>query len=999
MKKTLLILILLTNLFAFSNLRVAYVNSLTMPIDDDYAAIDDTLELSDFRNNTYYRRLNAWLETYEYISKVEETIKISDFEALNASITFLPIEDYTSERVAVLNEDDQINIEINVPSTGLYELGMDYYIKDEFYTIPSINILINGESQYNELKELELDVLWQVEPLAESERYNRFGNELLPSSKAVQTWTKYYFDDYNNYSDDAYQFLLTEGLNTITITALNLPLYIGDFYIKGHETNQDYASYLATYDAVTSETNAPMITIQGESYLYKNDLEIKSSYYKESAMTPYTYKNTILNQLDGDSTSRGGTKATYSFEVATSGFYEIAFKFLHNNNMGVAAAKNIFLDGEVPFTELEGFLFPSSKKYQNIVLGDDSNTYQFYLEAGTHTLSLETTISPYIDYIDQLNEIMDQISSISLQVQTITGGNIADALDWNVLKYIPDLEERLLEYANTLETIYQEIDALDLGADDEGEVSTLNVAAKQLRRIAKTPNRIGAKLPEFSEGSGSAYQLIGNGISYLLYQPISIDCFYLYQGDVELPNPTSTFFQKLWNGIRSFFYSFFDTRYNDRDIDDETLEVWVGQSSFYLDIIQSMIDQGFTKETGIKVKCSIMNNTQKIVLSNATNDNPDVVMSLDNWTPYAYALRGMLVDLSKLDGFEAVAENYYANNFTPVIFEDGVYAIPETQSVFLLYYRKDVLEYLDLDIPQTWDDVIDMLPILQSHQMNFYHPLGGDASYKGFGFTSPLIYQFGGEIFSENGVESTLRDQSTIEAVKFMTDLFTIYDLPLQVSSFFEHFRSGDMPIGISTIDLYLQLKYAAPELSGQWEATLVPGMADETTGDIERWSPTYGKSSILFENSDLQEEGWELIKWWNQTDTQIDFMQNIKTSLGERYLVLTANMNALEQSVWNESIKDTLVEQAKWARIPAVTPGSYIIERELSNIWNKVVIDNENALVAINESVPRILRELSRKADEFGYISINNPDGTPYVVPMDSNISNWIKEEYDETR
>ncbi|MFA7107353.1 MAG: hypothetical protein WC154_08635, partial [Candidatus Izemoplasmatales bacterium] len=131
--------------------------------------------------------------------------------------------------------------------------------------------------------------------------------------------------------------------------------------------------------------------------------------------------------------------------------------------------------------------------------------------------------------------------------------------------------------------------------------------------------------------------------------------------------------------------------------------------------------------------------------------------------------------------------------------------------------------------------------------------------------------------------------------------------------------------------------------------------------------------------------------------EVQIEYMQNIKTGLGEKYLMLSANMDALKQSVWDESIKSVVMEQAKWARIPAVTPGSYVVERELSNIWNKVVIDKENVLIAINESVPKIVRELSRKADEFGYVSVNNPDGRPYYVPMNENIDRWIREDYDE--
>jgi ABC-type glycerol-3-phosphate transport system substrate-binding protein len=223
-----------------------------------------------------------------------------------------------------------------------------------------------------------------------------------------------------------------------------------------------------------------------------------------------------------------------------------------------------------------------------------------------------------------------------------------------------------------------------------------------------------------------------------------------------------------------------------------------------------------------------------------------------------------------------------------------------------------------------------------------------------------------------------------------MTDLFTIHNLPLQVSSFFEHFRSGSIPIGISTVDLFLQLKYAAPELSGQWGVSVIPGIKDNQD-QVNRDAPAYGKASILFANSNLKAEGWELIKWWNQTETQIKFMQNIKTNLGEKFLVVSANMDALEASVWEEEIKQPMLAQAIHARTPAVTPGSYIVERELSNIWNKVVIDLMNPSVAINESIPRITRELNRKFEEFGYKSSTNPNGKDYIVPLDRNITRRI--------
>ncbi len=983
MKKGVIITIILLMLFITGAFQVS---AFSFYPKSEPLAETPLYQVSAFRDQAYYRTLQRWLEETQVANQTEASFL--PLVGLNPTLLF----DET-ETKATLSKNETLHFQLTVAEKGLYHVGLEYVVLEAFYSNPSIEIKINGQTPFNEASDLRIPVYWEMVPLAIERKYNRYGNELLPESQPLQEWTKAYFVDPMSISSGDLYFRLQSGLNEIEITALNSPLQIGSLFIKGQEILPTYAQ---TRHLNLVDVGKQLITIEGENFTKKSDLEIKSSYYKEPAMTPYTYKNTVLNQLDGSSFSRGGMKVEYTFEIPVSGDYQIALKAMKNTNIGIASAKNIYIDGSIPFEECRGYLFETSRHYETIVLGSKEESYWFYLEAGLHTLTIESTIHPYQEIIDRLNQIKDEINAISLLVQTITGGNTDDAIDWNILRYIPDLKETLLAFASELETIYQSINAMDEGSSIAAEVSSLEVAAKQLRRVAKNPNKIGSKLQEFSQGSGSSYQLIGNAITSLLSSPLSIDQIYVYSNE-DLPKPRANFFVRLWHGIASFFFSFFDARYNDFEIEAGTLEVWVGQSSLYLDIIQSMIDQEFTPQTGIKVQTRIMTNPSKIVLSNATNDNPDVVLSIDSWNPYAYALRGMLTDLSSMEGFDDLTSTIYANNFTPVIFEDGVYAIPETQSVFLLYYRKDILEYLDLDVPYTWQEVINMLPVLQSHKMNFFHPLGGDSAFKGYGFVSPFIYQMGGEMFTPNGSTSTLRNQQTIQAIQFMTDLYTVYNLPIQVASFFEHFRSGSLPIGISTVELYLQLKYAAPELSGQWGVAVVPGFYNEATDEVERWQTTYGKTSILFQNSSMQEEGWALIQWWNQTQTQVKFVQNIKMLLGERFLILPANMNALELSVWDNQMKSAMMEQAKWSRIPAVTPGSYIVERELSSIWNKIVIDRMNVSVAINESIPRINRELDRKFSEFGYQTSTNPLGKDYLVAMNETIHQWIPRGYED--
>ena len=45
--------------------------------------------------------------------------------------------------------------------------------------------------------------------------------------------------------------------------------------------------------------------------------------------------------------------------------------------------------------------------------------------------------------------------------------------------------------------------------------------------------------------------------------------------------------------------------------------------------------------------------------------------------------------------------------------------------------------------------------------------------------------------------------------------MFTKYNLPIDIPAFFQHFRDGDIPIGIADFNTYVQLLVAAPEITG----------------------------------------------------------------------------------------------------------------------------------------------------------------------------------------
>ena len=160
--------------------------------------------------------------------------------------------------------------------------------------------------------------------------------------------------------------------------------------------------------------------------------------------------------------------------------------------------------------------------------------------------------------------------------------------------------------------------------------------------------------------------------------------------------------------------------------------------------------------------------------------------------------------------------------------DEGVYSIPETMNFYVLYYRKDILDSLNIPVPQTMEEVKAILPELQRMGMNFYHQAAGMLGTKTFAATMPSIYQNGGSFYGDTVLTTTLDTDESLAGIKELTELFTIYNIPYEVPSFYQHFRSGILPIGIAEYGMYNLLKNAAPELANSWNIALIPGVENE---------------------------------------------------------------------------------------------------------------------------------------------------------------------------
>jgi ABC-type glycerol-3-phosphate transport system substrate-binding protein len=398
-----------------------------------------------------------------------------------------------------------------------------------------------------------------------------------------------------------------------------------------------------------------------------------------------------------------------------------------------------------------------------------------------------------------------------------------------------------------------------------------------------------------------------------------------------------------------------------------------------VDLLQKLIDTRFTPQSGIKVNVSVMPDVNKLIMARAAKTNPDMALGLGSWIPFDLAVRGALYDLSQFDDFWEFAGNFIPGSLSSYVLNEKVYAVPETITFNSVVYREDILGQLNLSPPNTWQDVTEMMAELQRFDMSFYMPIASGIGYKWYYQTSPLIYQNNGLLYHPNGLSTAINEANAVKALTFLGDLFTTYAVAEQVPVFFNSFRLGQTPVGIIEPETYILLSNGAPELLGQWSLAPYPGTVQED-GSISRWFITNGAGgSIVFENTKQPENCWKFLKWYLSEETQSDYAFSLYTNY--RILHLSSNIKAMRNLPIEDKDLRVILESVTWLRDVPRSPGQYLLERGLSDIWNTIVFNGTPAQVAIDKQVIEIQREFKKKMTEFGYLNNMGEQVKPYVV------------------
>lgn len=869
------------------------------------------------------------------------------------------------------------------PEEGDYSFLVESYVNSSGINDTDYSISINGTLMASKVS---VRTLWSnaVATFAK----DRNGNDVMPSQVKRAAFQKEYVRDYLNRTAYPSTFHLPSGASTLSITVNEGNLLFGDCALVSPMAALSYEDYLTLHPGAIPTGSA--LTLEAEKPLYKNDNSMVYEASKDVNCTPYDTYSLLLNTTSLSKCDYG-QELTYSLEIPSDGYYEIAANY-SNSVANKATFVRLAIDGEIPFGEVANYPLYANGAYAMEAFGNayGSNPYKFYLSKGTHTLSLALDGAIYGGLCDELSSIMDSISAIYLQLRTLSVQSGDTSREWTPDEGFPGVVDSLKASSQALKTIYQEVKERNGSSIlNEGNVYLSN-AYTSLDGLLKTPQYLPNNNSELAEGSGSIQSAIASASSFLLDGTLSLDRLMVAPyGDQSIFATQNGFF-RFSEGVKSFFGSFGK---NVTSSSGDGLEVWVNRPTMYIDLMQNMVDSTFTKSTGIKVNFERLSDEGKLILSAAAGTTPDAVVGLSNWLPYELGIRSLSKNLRDFSDYNSVISRFAPGAMLPLVADEVGLGLPETQDFYVTYYRKDLFANAGLIVPDTWDEVINLLPTLQRKGMNYYIPLSSSTSSKSLMTTAPFIEQMGASLWSKNSdgtITTGVDSDQGLSAIKLMTNFYLLYGMSLQVNNFFDSFRNGSLPIGVSSMETYQKLQYAAPELAGKWDIALAPGVKD-SAGTIERWEPGSATSCLVMKGS-KEEKAWDFLKWWDSASVQSEFANSLRNIVGAEYIYIPANLEAFDALSLPSAHKDVIRKQWNFMAEYSRVPGWYMLERELSNCWNNIVLQGENARTAIDDSVSLINKEIKRKMIQFGYLKADGSYQKDYKFSTIEEIEGWQK-------
>ncbi|MBQ7726844.1 MAG: extracellular solute-binding protein [Clostridia bacterium] len=878
-------------------------------------------------------------ENGKFNHEVEEVAAVLTKAVASDGAQIRTAEEWEGKKPILLWENGKgsVTFPISVPQDGLYQIALEYYLLEGSTEAAEIGVLIDGTLPFNGLSNLFLPRIYADDGEV---RTDGIGNEFAPEQKEVFAWQEKCLTDAEGLYAKPYLFALTAGNHTITFHHSSSSIALASVRLCAEEKTVAYREKESTYQQKGyADYRGAQISIQGESAYRKSAGNLISQSDPTGAnVTPHDARIGKINYIGGNNWSGAGDTITWKLDVPEDGLYALTFAYQQSYIINGNSYRVLRIDGEIPFTEAAEIGFGYCNSWKIKKLADSAGKpYLIYLTKGEHTLSLEVNLCSLSDFAVNLKEQIYKLGVVYREIAMITGETPDANRDYSLFTQIPDLEERLTDSYRALNALIAQADELS-EKGNAGNTSILKNMAAVLKRMLDYKYQAQIYKSNFFDN----YSSISAWLYEIIHMPLDIDAIYLTAPKTEAKHLGGNFLEKLSFGFKRFLYSLTED-YNSvsGEVGEDGISLWVNWGRDQVQVLSYLVRSDFTAQTGIPVDIKMTNAT--LIQGILSGNGPDCYLHMSRTEPINLAMRGGLIDLSQFKDFDEVTARFMKTATVPYTYQGGVYALPDTQTFSVMYYRQDILDELGVKLPETWDDFIAASAVIMRNNMQVGLPYMQITTMNqinlGLGALNifpTLLMQRGADLYDEKLESVLLTSEKAVSAFTMWTDFYTKYSFP-KTYDFYNRFRTGLMPLAIQSCSQYTTISAAASEIRGLWGITLIPGVKDEN-GVINRTQAGAGTGCAILKNSDQVDQAWEFLKWWTSDKVQLKYSQNIESILGITGRNMTSNVEALSGLSWNMGDFDILKEQWSMVNEMPEVPGGYYIPRVVDQaFWNVI--------------------------------------------------------------
>lgn len=858
----------------------------------------------------------------------------------------------------LLPDEGSVTWSFTVEQEGYYTLEFLYYpVEGQGNTILR-DILLDGALPFAESEEVAFERRWVN---VDRESFDGSGNQIRPRQKEEPQWLTAAARASADTAAGPLEYYLSAGQHTLTLAAKREPMLLRRIAFRPADAVPSYEQVLAAYEAKgyrpASASSARVIEAEGESI--KSDQSLYPLTDRTSpTVTPYSASKIVYNAVGGAQWKTVGQWIEWPVDIPEDGLYEIALHFKQNLKTDAMSVRELTIDGQLPFAQADSLTFAYDSGWQTATLSDDKGTpYQFYFTAGRHTIRLRAGLGAYRDILTQTDACSDELNRLYRQIVVVTGGEPDIYRDYQFDVLIPDTLKDMEAASARLKAL--ETSIRSAGFSGNQGTDAIRRLYTQMDSMTADPAEIAQRLRMYRDNISS----LATWRNSMTEQPLTIDRLFIGPAGMALPKGEAGFFGSLKHYFEQFFASFFNDYSAIGSLGTETdtvLTVWMTTGRDQAQILRQLINDRFTLQTGVGVSLQLVP-ADALLPALLADTGPDISLGMTQADPLNLALRHALTDLSAFGDYTEVAGRFLPEAIVPFQLAGGIYALPETQSFPMLFYRKDILAELGVATEDlnTWDSLLQKaLPVLQKNALNIGAVLNINTYLT-------LFYQRGGTLYNDTETASGLDTPEAIESMELYTMLYNQYGLPYQFD-FANRFRSGEMPVVITDYLSYNQLTVFAPEIKGLWGMLPVPGTVRED-GTVSHAAPSTVTGAALMASAPDQKAGWEFLKWWTSAEIQSSYGRDLESVVGSAARYNTANQEALNSVQWDYGIKQQIKAQAAEALAVPEAPGGYFTSRQFDFAFRNIAFYGDNTRTALEEAAQAINKELSKKQKEFG--------------------------------